>query len=440
MARRTPKAQGPAGYEHVGDYHGIEEYLLTRNGLRVLFRYDDTAPVVGLMVTYLVGSRHEAVGYTGATHLLEHLMFRGSKAFPPLGKGASIIDQLEEKGAMMNASTWLDRTNYYEVLPDRHFEYVVMLEADRMRHAIISEKDRAEEMPAVRSEYAMRVDNVPEDFLDEKVWATAFMAHPYHHPTIGWQSDFENVSIERLQHFYDEYYWPNNAVVSVIGPIPRDRALTLIATYFGRHPRSPHPIHEPYTVEPKQTGKRFVEVKRSGTKNLVSLAFKVPEALHTDTPVLLALGSVLGDGQTSRLYRALVEKRLCQAVRTVYMPFKDPSLMQFVATLAEGVPHEKVERLLWRELTRLQSDGVTKGELARIVAQIRTEMAFARDGHYATLSALNEAIAVGDWRFFFNLPAALDRVTTAQVRAAARTYLQEEGVTIGYYRSRTPRP
>ncbi len=415
-----------------GSYHGFEEYELKKNGLRVLYHYDDTAPVVGLMVTYLVGSRHEAVGYTGATHLLEHVMFTGSKRFPPK-RGVSVLDKLGEKGALVNASTWFDRTNYYEVLPDEYFEFAVELEADRMRNAILTEKDRAEEMPAVRSEFA-RYENSALEVLDKHVWATAFMAHPYHHPTIGWQEDFEQVSIERLRKFYDEYYWPNNAYVTVVGNIERARALSIIHTYFGSHPRSPHAIRVPYTKEPPQSGRRFVEVRRGGTKDIMCVAYKAPEGMHEDMPALLALSTILAGGRTSRLYRRLVESRLCSSVEASVMTLRDPSLFQIFATVMQGVSHERVERVLTEEIRRVQEEGVRDVELLRVRSVLETEMAFARDGHYAMLSALNEAIAAGDWRFFFDLPGKVARITADDVAEVAKRYLLSTTSTVGYYR------
>jgi len=425
----------PAGYDIVGTHHGIHDYVLKKNGLRVLYRHDPTTPVVGVMVTYLVGSRHEAVGYTGATHLLEHLMFKGSKQFPPI-RGTSALDRLGEKGALVNATTWLDRTNYYEVLPDEHAEFAIQLEADRMRNAILTEKDRAEEMPAVRSEFAMG-ENEALEILDKHIWATAFMAHPYHHPTIGWQEDFEQVSIERLKQFYDTYYWPNNAVVSVIGNIEERRALTLVKRHFGVHSRSPHPIPMPYTKEPRQTGKRFVSMSRAGTKNMLGVAYKVPEALHKDTAALLTLSSILADGTTSRLHRALIEKRLCSDVRPMYSPFYAPSLLPIYCTLTNGVTHQAVERTLLREIDHIAQNGVSQAELDRVLASLLTELALARDGHYAMLSALNEAIAVGDWRFFFDLPRQVKRVTTEDIVRVARTYCVLDQATIGHYNART---
>lgn len=432
MATRTTKSTATnPHFMRVGSYHGIEEFVHKKNGVRVLYHADDTSPVVGVMVTYLVGSRHEAIGNTGATHLLEHLMFKGSQHFPKKN-GVSVLELLTEKGALVNASTWLDRTNYFEVLPKEQFDFALRLEADRMRHAIITRKDLDEEMPAVRSEYAMG-ENDPMECLDKHLWASAYMAHPYHHSTIGWLSDIEGVSIERLKEFYNTYYWPNNAVITIIGDVSRDEVLKRIDTYFGVHARSPHAIPEPYTKEPKQLGRRFVEVKRVGTKNMIALAYKVPEALHADTPALMALSSILAEGHTSRLHRSLVEKKLATSVRSVYMPFKDPSLLTVYVTLAEGVSHSRVEKVFRATVATLLTEGVSDDELMRVVAHLKTEIAFARDGHYAMLSNLNEAIAVGDWKFFFDLPETMGRVTIHDILRVARTYLCDEGETSGYY-------
>jgi zinc protease len=431
-ARKALKPARGSLYKRAGTYHGVEEYVLKKNGLRVLYRHDDSAPVVGLMVTYLVGSRHEATGHTGATHLLEHLMFKGSKNFPKK-KGVSVLDRFQEKGALINATTWFDRTNYYEVMPKEHIEFAVRVEADRMRNAIITRADLDEEMPAVRSEYA-RGENDPYEALDKHVWATAFVAHPYHHSTIGWLPDIENVSIERLKQFYDTYYWPNNAVVSIVGDIERERALEIIATHFGVHSSSPHTIPTPYTSEPSQLGRRFVEVSRAGTQNLVGIAFKVPDALHADTASLIALADILAGGNTSRLHKALVEKQLASGVSASYMPLHDPSLFTVYATLVPGISHTRVEQTIMRTIRMVVEKSVTAGELARVLSGARTSIAVARDGQFAMLSALNEAIAVGNWRYYFDMPDALAKVTPVSVRRVATTYLIETSSTVGHYK------
>jgi zinc protease len=361
-------------------------------------------------------------------------MFKGSKHFP-LKKGKSALDTLSEKGALVNATTWLDRTNYYEVLPREHLDFALRLEADRMRNAVITDAHLIEEMPAVRSEYA-KGENDPLEALDKHIWASAYVAHPYHHSTIGWLSDIEQVPVSRLQEFYDTFYWPNNAVLSVVGDFNKKETLSLIARYFGVHRRSPHSIPEPYTQEPQQLGKRFVEVNRAGTQRIVGLAYKVPEALHPDTPALIALNGVLSSGTTSRLHKALVDTSVAASVQSFYVPLKDPSLMITYVTLHEHTSHEEVTTRLRRELRKVRTKGVTKRELRRVLRSIQTDMARARDGHYAMLSSLNEAIAVGDWKYYFDMPKKLEKVRPLDVQRAAQTYFVETQETLGYYQTR----
>ena len=421
-------------YDRVERYAGVSEYVLKKNGLRVLHVPLKGQSVVGLMVTYLAGSSHESTGQTGSMHILEHLMFKGSKGFP-IKKGDCALNLLKKKGGIVNATTWLDRTNYYEVVPLEQFEFAVRLEADRMRYAHITKGALEAERPAVLSEYAMSMDNDPYGLLEEAVWASAFHSHPYHHPTIGWRHDIEHVSFETIKHCYDTFYHPDNAVVTVVGDVPEQRALETIARYFGVHPRASRLPRQSHGREAPQTGRRFVEICKPGTKDIVTLAFKVPEALHKDTPALVVLRSVLGGGPTSRLHRALVDKKLASSTWVSYMPFRDPSLFMLYALPNTSVSHESLERTMWNVIETLEQDGVSKEELVRAQARMATEMAYARDGHYAILSTLNEAIAVGDWRFFFTLPKMTQKQTAPQLTAVARSHLTKSGVTVGYYRT-----
>ena len=266
---------------------GISEYTLAANGLTVLLLPDRSVPVLTFMVTYRVGSRNEVTGTTGATHLLEHLMFKGSRNYHA-GNGQAFDTLLDRIGGINNATTWLDRTNYYENIPSRHLALVARLEADRMRHLLLREEDRQLEMTVVRNEYE-RDENDPASTLDKEVTAAAFLAHPYHHPTIGWRSDIEKVSIEKLKAFYDTYYWPDNATVSVIGDFEPAAALALLRETFGAIPRAPHPIPVVYTEEPAQTGPRRVVVRRPGEVGVVQIANKAPAGRHPDQPALQVL-------------------------------------------------------------------------------------------------------------------------------------------------------
>ncbi len=433
MANKHAKKSTVNGdFEYVGKHHGIREYRLKKNDLRVLYYHDASSPVVGFMVTYFVGSRYEVTGNTGSTHILEHMMFKGSKKFN--FKKESALSVFEKMGGLVNATTWLDRTNYYEVLPKEHFKFAVRLEADRMRNAFIAQKDLDKELPAVISEYTMH-ENVPVEYLDEKIWATAFMAHPYHHSTLGWLSDIKNTTAEKLKNFYDTYYHPNNAVVTVIGDIEEKEALSTIAKYFGVHEKSKNEIPIPCTKEPEQKGRRFVEVKRAGSKNVVAIAFKVPEALNADTPKIMALNAILAEGKTSRLYKALVDKQFATSVSSAYMPFYDPSLLVFYIVPNGGVVHEKIEGIVLKECKKIREKDILEKELKIALSGVCTEMAFARDGHYATLSYINEALSAGDWRFFFDLPKKIEKIKIADIKKVAKKYLGEDKMTVGYYRA-----
>jgi len=260
------------GYEYIKSSGGIDEYKLTSNGLTVLLMEDHSAPVATFMVTYHVGSRNEAIGYTGSTHVLEHLMFKGSKEFNK-EDGTPIWTVLQNVGAQINATTWMDRTNYFELLPSEHLERAIRIEADRMRNAFIREEDRQSEMTVVRNEFE-RGENDPFGVLDKNIWATAYQAHPYHHSTIGWKEDIENVPIERLKEFYDTFYWPNNSTVTIIGDIESAEALNMVKEHFGKYGASPHEIPEMYTQEPEQEGPRRILIKRSGQNAILGIAYK----------------------------------------------------------------------------------------------------------------------------------------------------------------------
>lgn len=426
----TPSLPIIPGATFVQSLDGIHEYRLDSNGLQVLLAPDPTTPVAGFMVTYRIGSRNEAVGYTGSTHLLEHLMFKGSENFNKKN-GKTIWELLESKGAMVNATTWNDRTNYFSVMPSSYLSEAIALEADRMRRAFLTEEDRQSEMPIVRNEFE-RGENHALEALDKQLWATAYQAHPYHHPTIGWKSDIEKVSIERLQQFYNDFYHPDNATVSVVGHFNPEETLSAIMKEFGAHPKGPAlpPMH---TEEPKQEGERRVTVKRAGHTNLFGIAHKIPSATHEDVPALILLSLVLSDGKTSRLYRAFVDTALATDVNASCYQFHDPSLFMSYITLTPKVRHETIEKKLKQEYAKLITRGITPQELARAKRSIRAYIATRRDGPYALLSSINEEIAVGDWTRFVRLPQTLARVTAKEVQKAAKKYLVEDQSTVGYF-------
>jgi zinc protease len=426
-----PPSDLPSRFEFVETSGGIENYRHTENGLNVLVLPEAAAPVVTFMVTYHVGSRNEHTGLTGATHILEHLMFKGTERFHKK-KGTSIFNVLQRVGAEVNASTWVDRTNYYEMLPKQHLPLAIEIEADRMRGALISEEDLESERTVILNEYDRGRNQAVSRLFDE-VWSAAFVAHPYHHPTIGWRSDIETATTEGLRHFYDTYYWPNNATVSIIGDVDRVQALELVDEHFGSIDRSPHEIPERNVREPEQNGRRRVEVRQEGHLGAVLSSYKSPEGLHPDGDALDVLGRILASGKGSRLFHRATDQGLTTDVYAVNFRLRDPSLFSLLAFLSPGATHERVEEVMEEVIAEVQEEGVTEEELERARTQIQASEAFDRDGPMKIASQINEAIAIGDWKLYTEYPDRIDRVTADDVQRVAREYLRPETSTIGRY-------
>jgi zinc protease len=420
-----------AGFSYVKSFAGIDEYTEETNGLQVLVKTDHSAPVVTFQVTYRVGSRNEVTGTTGATHLLEHLMFKGSEHFnDPAGN--SVKQYLAATGGVFNANTSFDRTTYFATIGKDHLEGYVAIEADRMRNLWLHEADRQAEMTVVRNEFE-RGENNPESALMKEVQAMVFMAHPYHHDTIGWRSDIEHVPIEKLRAFYDTFYWPDNATVAVVGDIDPPEALALVKKYYGTIPRAPQPIPVVYTVEPPQSGPRRVTLERPGELGAVIVAYKIPDARHADLPALEVLGSILSDGKSSRLYPALVDKSLALGTEAGAYRLRDPGMFVATVALAPGATHEQVEKILFAEIERVKSAGVTPNEIGNVVRQYRAAQAYERDGTANVASALTEWIAVGDWTLYARYADELAKVTPADVQRVAKAYLDKDQSTTGWF-------
>lgn len=418
-------------FEFIKSSGDIDEYRCTLNDLSVLLMEDHSAPVVTFMVTYHVGSRNEAIGHTGSTHLLEHMMFKGSKNYNK-EKGNPIWTVLQDIGAQINATTWMDRTNYFVLLPSEHLGNAIAIEADRMRNLLLRDKDRQPEMTVVINEFE-RGENDPFDTLDKNIWATAYQAHPYHHSTIGWRSDIEGVSTERLREFYDTFYWPNNATVTIIGDFNKDEALQMVLDNYGAIPKSPHEIPEMYTTEPEQEGARRFVIKRSGQMGIIGIAHKTPEGLHKDNYAIQILSRILGGGKSGRLYKKIVDKGLATRVSMWDFPFRDNGLFITYAFLTPGTKHEDVEKIILDEYELLKNKGVTNKEVARARGQIRAEQAYSRDGSYSIASNLNEAIATGDWTYYTNYLENINKVTKADIERIVKTYLIEDKSSTGYF-------
>ncbi|HVF49759.1 MAG TPA: pitrilysin family protein [Pyrinomonadaceae bacterium] len=442
--------QTPAGVEFVTEASGIREYRLA-NGLKLLLVENRVAPVATFCVLYRVGSRNEAVGYTGSTHLLEHMMFKGTPTFNK-EKNTQIAATLQKIGADFNATTWYDRTNYYETVPSDQLELAIRMEADRMRNSLIADADRQSEMTVVRNELE-RGQNEPQLVLDEAVYATAFREHPYHHPTIGWRADVENVPTARLKTFYNTFYHPNNATAIVVGDFERDATIALVNKYFGAYPATKDPIPEVYTDEPVQQGERRLTVRRAGELPLIQIAFHTPGVLgqtgvlsneelakraanppvENDIYPLVVLSAAMSNGVTSRLYQSLVEKELAVSVTTNADQFRDPGLFNVYVTVRPEVEAKKVEEVVLAELARVAKDGLTEAEVEKAKQQIIAQVAYNRDGTFNVASQISEAEAVADWRFYKDYDRNIARVGRADVQRVAQKYFTEDNRTVGHF-------
>jgi len=427
---RNPKSVLGA-FDFIEEKAGIREFRLKSNSLRLLLLENRVAPVATFAVVYHVGSRNEAVGHTGATHLLEHLMFKGTPEYNR-EKGTAIAAVLEALGARFNATTWFDRTNYYETVPSDALDAVVKLEASRMRGALLRDEDRAPEMTVVRNEFE-RGENSPFQVLYKQTFATAYREHPYHHPTIGWRSDIEGVTTERLKEFYDTFYHPNNATAMAIGDFGEEEALAMVERHFGALPVSPKPIPRVHTVEPPQEGERRFLVRRAGQVAWCALSWRTVQAVHADTHALAVLGNILGGGLTSRLYQALVEKSLGLSVTVVPWQFRDPGLFSVFAPVRPGVEPSAVESTIREGIAQVRDEGVTEAECEKARRQIEAEVIFDRDSTDQIAASLSEAIAVADWRWYADYPGAIRAVSREDVRRVVQSYFQDDTLTAGIF-------
>lgn len=422
-------------FTKITEYEGITEYRLDANGMKVLLVPRRAAPVVAFMVVYRVGSRNEAVGYTGSTHLLEHMLFKGTPTYNKRA-GTQIAAVLQRQGAVFNADTWNDRTRYFEMLPSDQLEMAVHLEADRMRNSFIADEDRQSEMTVVRNELE-RGENDPARILDERVWSAAFREHPYHHPTIGWRSDVEGVPTSRLKEFYDTYYHPNNATAIVVGDFDAGAALDLVARHFGPIPPSPHPIPPMYTTEPAQEGENRFVLRRAGQLGVVEIGWHIPEARHPDAAALAVLDHLLSAGVTSRLYQALVERQLAVSVGAQAYLLFDPGLFTLDVTLRPGVKHEEAERIALEEVEKLRTDEIPDKELQKAKNIIVTQLIYLRDSPFGVVNAIGEAESAADWKWYVDFPRQVEAVTAEDIRRVVATYFTADTRTVGHFVPKT---
>jgi len=428
--KRSLKDTKHEGFTFIEEDGGIQAWQLDANGLTVLLCPQGAARVATLMITYKVGSRNERQGETGATHFLEHMMFKGTSRYSKQS-GTTIFNALQAQGARVNATTWNDRTNYYELLPSSHLDLAIDIEADRMRNLLLDPGEVESERSVILNEFD-RGENEPYRKLYHAVWSTAFEAHTYHHPTIGWRSDIETITSEGLRGYYDRFYWPNNATVSVIGGFDAEQAMASILNKFGSIPRG---LDSEVDVvrEPRQLGERTTVIRMAGGMPALLVGFKSPDAMNDRMNALHMAGLVLSHGRSSRLQRLMVDGGLATSVSAGASSFRDPGLFTIFVALAPDVDMAEVERVLQEELTLLASEPVSDRELERAMGKLEAETLYARDGSYSMASQLNEAIAAGDWKLYTRFLEGASKVTAEDIMEAARSTFKKEQSTTGIY-------
>ena len=407
---------------------GICEYTLG-NGLRVLLFPDASKPTVTVNIAYGVGSVHENYGETGMAHLLEHMLFKGT---PTHG---DIPGAMKARGIEKNATTSLDRTNYYGSFPanDETLDWLLGLEADRMVNSFVAKKDLDSEMTVVRNEME-RNENNPGAVMFQRLRSTAYLWHNYGNSTIGARSDVENVPIERLQAFYRSWYRPDNATLIVAGRIEPAAALAKVQRHFGKLARPKAPLPKLYTAEPTQDGEREVNVRRSGDTRFIGIGYHTPGATHPDGPALAVLMNALGDAPSGRLHKALVETKLAAFAGGGNNTLREGGMINLILVAPKDADIAKAEAELLRQAeTAIAATPLTADEVAKAKERIANdyERSFANVNGVAM--ALTESVAAGDWRLYFLQRDRIAAVTVDDVNRVARTYFKPSNRTLARF-------
>jgi len=402
------------------------------NGLKVVVWPDHDIPNVAMYTWYRVGSRNERPGITGLSHYFEHMMFNGTKTRAP----GEFDRVMEANGGSNNAYTSSDVTVYQNWFPSSATKLIFDLEADRMRQLDFDPKVVESERGVVYSERRSSIDNDNFGTLLEQMQATAYVAHPYQIPTIGWPSDIEGWKIEDLQAYYKQYYAPNNAVMLVVGAVDPAAVFKLAEQYLA--PLEAQPAPPPVTTkEPPQLGERRIRVQRDAQTPLVAMAWHAGAAPDRQSRVMEVLLSILGDGDSSRLHQRLVEnERAAVQVGTQLEAGFDPGLAWVYAVVPPGFEVAKTEALIDEEIARLAKDGPSAAELAKARNQ-------ALAGFWRGLQTINgkaQALGTyevfhGDYRKLFDAPAVYESITAEDVKQAAAQVLRKDNRTVGVLES-----
>jgi len=409
-------------YEHVLD-----------NGLRVLVKPDHRAPVVVSQVWYMVGGSYEPAGLTGVSHVLEHMMFKGTRELGP-NEFSRII---AANGGRENAFTGRDYTAYFQRLEKSRLEVSFKWEADRMQNLLLSAEEFKKEIEVVKEERRLRTEDKPESLTYEKFMAAAYEKSNYRNPIIGWPEDLAKMSVADLQDWYQKFYAPNNATVVVTGDVEPEAVFALARKYFGKIPRRDvERLANPQ--EPSQTQLRRITVQAPAKVPYLMMGYHVPviRADRTDDwePYALEiLAYLLDGGKSARLTSQLVRgKQIASAVGVGYdATSRNNSLFLFDGNPAQSHTVEELERALLDVIKQLQDDLVTEQELQRVKTQLMASRVYERDSVFYQAMKLGGLVTIGlPWQLESEIPERLQQVTAEQVRAVARKYLRDTNRTV----------
>lgn len=409
------------------------------NGLPVLIKESHVAPVASFWIFYRVGSRNELPGMTGISHWVEHMLFKGTERFP----SGEFDKAIARAGGMANGMTSQDWTTYFETLPADRIDLALAFEADRMVNTVID----ADEVDAERTVILSEREGSENSYfylLTEEVQAAAFRVHSYHNPIIGWKTDLHQITRDDLQQHYQRYYAPNNAVIVMVGDINPATMIDKLETNFGKLPTG-QPIPPMRLREPEQLAERRILLRGSDHTAYYIHAFPGVAADHPDFFALTVLDAILGgakgmgifggggNNRSNRLYRALVDTELAVAVGSGFRPSIDPDLFSFYATLAPGITHEQIEAAIWRELEKVQSEGVHARELEKAIKQTKAQFAYSSESvtHQGYWLGFSQVVASLAW--LDNWLEQLTAVSAEDVQRVAQKYFTPNRQTVGWY-------
>lgn len=418
----------------VNEQDSVTQFKLD-NGMQVVVKQDHRSPVVVHQVWYKIGSTFEQSGNTGISHMLEHMMFKGTQTHEP-GEFSKIVARL---GGKENAFTSTDYTAYYQVVGKQHLEKVMELESDRMRNVVLTDEEFYKERDVVAEERRWRIEDKPESKLYEQFKATAFINSPNHHPIIGWMSDVENWKAEDAFAWYKQWYAPNNAILVVVGDVQPEAVLELAKKYYGRY--APETITTPKPqIELTQEGERRITLKAKTNLTKLYMGFHAPTLVTAKTPTekqevyaLSVLSSILDGDDSSRIAKNLVRKADIVVGAGAGYDGTDrlQTLFMFNATAAEGKTPEQVEKAIWGEIEKLQTQLVSQAELERVLAQAEAQYIYHQDSIQSQATVLGSLLSVGlEADLLDNWVENIRKVTPEQIQAVAKKYLNPDKQTV----------